>query len=233
MSVLKLNSDGGYRWHTFYGSTEIDEGFGIVSTANGVAVAGYSNDGWQAEPGRSALNPYNSPQHSHSITVLALDFAGTYQWHTYYGYDSIGWSIAADTGHNLFVGATGGGTWKGDQGQNPLHNWTGNNMVVIKLDAPTTIPEIPTLVSPKLGAIVGTPTVNLNWTDVPARTYYNLELRQGKNTGKLILLTGTTDSNLTTPTLVNKKAYYWRAQTCNELGCSEWSVWRNFTIQLR
>ena len=76
--VLKLNSSGAYQWHTFYGSSDQDYGYGIaVDTSGNVYVTGTSSAAWG-----SPLNPHGG---SDDIVVLKLNSSGAYQWHTFYG----------------------------------------------------------------------------------------------------------------------------------------------------
>jgi hypothetical protein len=88
--VLKLNSQGTYQWHTFYGAENTDQAFAIaLDSAKNVYVTGNSNTGWNGPgtcetPGTSPcpLNAYND---SYDIFVLKLNTSGAYQWHTFFG----------------------------------------------------------------------------------------------------------------------------------------------------
>ena len=59
--ALKLNSNGAYQWHTFYGSTGPDRGNDIAVDGSGgnVYITGYSGATWQGDGG-------NNPLHAHS-----------------------------------------------------------------------------------------------------------------------------------------------------------------------
>ncbi len=81
--VLKLSSAGAYQWHTFYGSSNIDYGYGIaVDSSSNVYVAGQSDATWNGPAGQSPLHGYTGGQ---DMVVLKLNSAGAYQWHTFYG----------------------------------------------------------------------------------------------------------------------------------------------------
>ena len=100
--MLKLNSSGAYQWHTFYGSSGDDYGYGIAVDGSGnVYVTGNSDATWNG--------PWKIPLHAHSggydIFVLKLNSSGAYQWHTFYGssrYD-YGYGIAIDGSGNVYV----------------------------------------------------------------------------------------------------------------------------------
>lgn len=138
--VLKLNGpDGAYQWHTFYGSALGDGGNGIAVKNGAVFVTGSSKDTWTGPaPGNAA------PKHAHSgsgqsdIAVLALDSAGTYQWHSFFGS-----ATADDYGLDLVVGRNALdiyivgrslATWSYGA-TNPVHAFTagGSDMMVLKL----------------------------------------------------------------------------------------------------
>ena len=66
MFVLKLNDNGEYLWHTFYGSTDWDGGASIaVDGDSNIYVAGYSNATW-GDP----INPHSDS--SSDILVLKM-----------------------------------------------------------------------------------------------------------------------------------------------------------------
>ncbi len=112
-SILKLSPDGAYRWHTFLGSSEYDDGHGIAVDQEGnIYVTGRSKALWNG-PGNKP------PLHGHSgdldIVVIKLDPAGAFQWHTFYGspgYDE-GLKIKLDTQGNVYVTGSSNGPWEG------------------------------------------------------------------------------------------------------------------------
>jgi|GEM_PF-734823 len=129
--VVKLNSAGGYVWHTFYGSSDWDEGYGIaVDTSSNVYITGYSR-GW------------GTPLHPNSggadIIVIKLNSAGTYQWHTFYGSSGggeQGYGIAVDTSSNVYVTGHSTSSWLGDNDTPPKNAHSGDrDIVVLKLNS--------------------------------------------------------------------------------------------------
>jgi hypothetical protein len=134
--VVKLDSNGVYQWHTFYGSSTLDEGWDITIDASGnVYVTGFSYGAWQADGGAA-------PLHTHSgvsdLVVLKLDSSGVYQWHTFYGSSLCdeGRGISIDGRGHVYVTGISCGAWQGESEQSPLHGYNGNeDLVVLKLDS--------------------------------------------------------------------------------------------------
>ena len=139
--VLKLTGDGAYQWHTFYGSANDDEGTGIAVTEDRVYITGYSNATWDGEGPTGPIHGYTG---SYDISILKLDSAGTYQWHTFYGSANSEWgrqSIAV-TGDGVFVAGNSGTTWNGDGNIAPLHGYSGTanyDIAVLKLSDTNTV----------------------------------------------------------------------------------------------
>ena len=132
--VLKLDSSGSYQWHTFYGSSGIDYGYGIATDGSGnVYVTGSSSATWN---GPAMQNPLHAYSGSYDIFVLKLDSSGSYQWHTFYGssdYD-YGYGIATDGSGNVYITGSSSATWNGPSGENPLHNHSGHpDIMVLRL----------------------------------------------------------------------------------------------------
>jgi len=134
--VLKLGSSGAYRWHTFYGPSEWDDGKAIATDENGnVYVTGTSLETWNGPALQSPLHAYSG---SDDIFVLKLNSSGAYQWHTFYGsgtYD-YGNAIATDGNGNVYVTGTSFESWNGPDLENPLHAYSaGDDIFVLKLDS--------------------------------------------------------------------------------------------------
>jgi hypothetical protein len=135
--VLKLNSNGAYQWHTFYGSTVDDvNGYGIVTDGSGnVYVTGYSLATWNGPAGQIPLHAYSG---GNDIFVLKLNSAGAYQWHTFYGSTSsdLAHGLATDASGNVYVTGYSLATWNGPAGQIPFHVHSGGaDIFVLKLNS--------------------------------------------------------------------------------------------------
>ena len=133
--VVKLNSAGAYQWHTFYGSSHIDEGTAITSDGSGIYVAGYSYATWDGPGSATPLHAYAGNK---DIVVLKLNSAGEYQWHAFYGSSNIdvGHAITSDGSGNVYVAGDSWATWNGPGSATPLHAYAGNaDIVVVKLNS--------------------------------------------------------------------------------------------------
>jgi hypothetical protein len=132
--ILKLSADGGYLWHTFYGSESWDNANGISSDGQGgVILTGVSSEAWLA----GSVAPRHAYSGDSDIFVMRLNGDGIYQWHTFYG------SAAGDTGsdvlldkqHNVYVLGSSSITWQGDNHTPPVHPANTEDAVILKLTA--------------------------------------------------------------------------------------------------
>jgi hypothetical protein len=134
--VLKLNTNGSYQWHTFYGSSSSNIGNGIALDGSGnVYVTGVSYASWNGPLGQSPLHGFSGDI---DIFVLKLGGSGSYHWHTFYGASSvnIGHGIALDGSGNVYVTGESYASWNGPSGQAPLHGFTSDFAVfVLKLNS--------------------------------------------------------------------------------------------------
>jgi hypothetical protein len=135
--VLKLDSEGAYQWHTFYGSDSKwhDRGNGIAVGGDGsVYITGTSDTIWLGDGG---AEPLHSISIYDDITVLKLDSEGAYQWHTFYGGElgDYGFDITAARDGSVYIAGTSGASWLGDRDAEPLHPHSGDDLFVLKLDS--------------------------------------------------------------------------------------------------
>ncbi len=142
-AVLKLNGDGAYQWHTFYGSAQHDS-FGLsdriaLDQNGGVYFTGASRESWSGDDGAAPLHPY---ENSISLGVLKLNTAGAYQWHTFYGKKqpggggTFGSALAVDAEGGVYVGGGYSGfPWQSDNGADPILIGNRVGSVLLKLDS--------------------------------------------------------------------------------------------------
>jgi hypothetical protein len=118
--VLKLDSNGAYKWHTFYPLSTNGEDFASAIAIEGggnVFVTGKSSASWNGHgtcstPGISPC-PLNAFSGSVNIFVLKLNGLGGYQWHTFYGADDTAKGIAIDGSGSVYVAGGSRAGWNG------------------------------------------------------------------------------------------------------------------------
>jgi len=135
MFVLKLDANGAYLWHTFYGASDfIDSGSSIAVENGAVYVTGHSEATWTGPSGQGPLHAHDGAD---DIFVLKLDANGAYLWHTFYGSADYDYGYALDIeGRAVYVTGYSYETWTGPNSEPPLHSHSGaNDIFVLKLDA--------------------------------------------------------------------------------------------------
>jgi hypothetical protein len=150
--ILKLNSNGAYKWHTFFGSNNRDLGNGIALDGGGnIYVTGTSSATWNGGPDACTAGTPPCPLNAYSgtsddIYVLKLSSDGIYRWHTFYQsyyVDDRGQSITLDSNGYIYTTGVTKTSWNGPSGEQPKHAYGGSgnyNIFVLKL-APTACPE--------------------------------------------------------------------------------------------
>jgi len=140
----KLDTDGAYVWHTFYGSSEIDTGYGITITDKGdVYITGSSYATWKGASGESPLHGHSGNEND-DIFILKIDSSGSYGWHTFYGYNlaekygdiDIAFGVTADGAGNIYTVGNSQNSWNGPTGEGPIYefdesNWGGRSDIFI------------------------------------------------------------------------------------------------------
>jgi Tol biopolymer transport system component len=125
-SVTKLNSSGSVLWHTFLGGSGRDNVYALQVDSNGyIYVGGYSEAAWG-----SPVRAYTSGKEAF---VAKLDSNGSLLWLTFLGGsgNDIGYSIAANSSGNVYVGGVSTATWG-----SPLTAYAGaDDVFAAKLDA--------------------------------------------------------------------------------------------------
>jgi len=141
LTVVKLDTNGDYQWHTFYGSAgAIDSGKDVaVDGAGDIYVTGHSIGTWDG-PGPTA--PLNAFAGAIEAVLLKLNGSGAYQWHTFYGsaVDSeYGYGVALDPNGHVDVTGYSGDTWNGPGAKPPLnYAWGAGDIMVVETAVTTT-----------------------------------------------------------------------------------------------
>lgn len=144
--ILKLDRDGKYQWHTFYGSGVSGSGYGredghgiVVDANSNVYITATNPATWNGPNGQAPVNAFEIG--GTNILILKLNSSGSYQWHTFNGTYSeesdMDNSIAIDGSGNLYVTGYNNvdeGYWKGPHGEEPLHLMDGHGMFILKLN---------------------------------------------------------------------------------------------------
>jgi hypothetical protein len=142
--VLKLDSNGAYRWHTFYGSGDDDDkGKSLaIDGCGNICLTGSSWSSWDGPGGKSPLHAFSGSGNveDSNLFVLKLGSNGDYQWHTFYGSSigsNYGDSIAIDGSGNLYVAGDSDQSWNGPGDKSSLHAFSGSggyySVFVLKL----------------------------------------------------------------------------------------------------
>jgi len=122
--------DPTYQWHTFHGSTSIDEGYSIAVDGSGnVYITGMSYATWGAP-----LHAHDSHAGYPDIVVLKLDSSGALVWNTFYGgqFFDRGYGIVVDGSSNVYVTGYSVASWG-----TPVnaHTSGSSDIVVLKLNS--------------------------------------------------------------------------------------------------
>jgi len=138
--VLKLDSEGIYEWHSFFGSSGYDTGSSIaLDEHDSILISGLGEESWKGPEGQKPLNSFNG---STDILVLKLNQDGDYMWHFFFGseFEDESTGMAPGSESSLYISGGSFTGWNGPSGQEPLHEHSSSNdedadtdIVVIKL----------------------------------------------------------------------------------------------------
>lgn len=106
--VVKLDANGAYQWHTFYGHADAFDGGGIAHDGGNLYLA-TNGSCWPGPQGQApvlgacATTCDQDPNGCGSV-VLKLSKAGAYQWHTHFNYAEVKAAAVASDGSVLVSG---------------------------------------------------------------------------------------------------------------------------------
>ncbi len=133
LSVLKLDPNGGYLWHTFYGQSGSDVGYALqLDALGGVYITGRSSATWNGPGGIPPKHAWDM-----EMLVLKLDSAGNYLWHTFYRGLSL-YPVMVDDAGLVYIGGYTDTVWNGPSGELARHAYaggSGSDMELIVLHA--------------------------------------------------------------------------------------------------
>jgi hypothetical protein len=160
--ILKLDSDGAYAWHTFYGCVATDWGSSLAVDGSGnIYVTGWSNLLWT---GPSGEEPLYIPPGDYYIYILKLDPDGEYAWHTFSNDDgtAVFPTIGLDGCGEIYLTGMSNSSWTGPDGESPLHAHSGDRDFYILKLGPDAAYEWHTFYGSDLGDTGGPPIVDGN-----------------------------------------------------------------------
>ncbi|NMB69552.1 MAG: hypothetical protein GYA20_12415, partial [Chloroflexi bacterium] len=137
ITVLKLNLKLEYQWHTFYGCTDLNDGFALGLSGTTLVIAGDSDHGWNGPAGQRPIRAHTGSLNEGVLIKLNLD--GAYVWHTFHGNNSLFSNVYIDADQNIYAGGYSFELWLGPAGQHPTHKPAtrefGNAAHLLKLNA--------------------------------------------------------------------------------------------------
>lgn len=122
--ILKINSNGAYQWHTFFGADGVSAPGSIAFDASqNLVVAGSSMGSWNGPEEEAPLNAHSGEI---DVFVLKLGSNGDYQWHTFFGAagEEYGESVTVDGTEAVYVIGGSAGIWTGPSGEDPLDTYS-------------------------------------------------------------------------------------------------------------
>jgi len=126
--LLKLNLDGGYVWHTFYGNNSLFSNVYIDADQN-IYAGGYSYNIWLGPAGQQPTHKPATREFDNAAHLLKLNGAGAYQWHAFFGGSEGANFLGIDGGTDstLYVTGTSDDNWYGNGNIPPAHAFTGTS----------------------------------------------------------------------------------------------------------
>ncbi|MFK7856505.1 MAG: hypothetical protein AB8B79_20490 [Granulosicoccus sp.] len=82
--IIQYDAAGGYRWHTYHGSDDIDVPNNLtVDEFGNIIVVSVAEKEWLGPQGEGPVSPFFPDTFSGKSSVLLLDEQGNYQWHSF------------------------------------------------------------------------------------------------------------------------------------------------------
>ncbi|MCP4678512.1 MAG: hypothetical protein GY854_23980 [Deltaproteobacteria bacterium] len=140
MMVLKIDSNGAYKWHTFYRQFyRIFEYLVASDSADNIYVVGASNQSWGGPGGEAPLNPYDGAENDSNTAILKIDSNGAYLLHTFYGgagAKNNANNLVSDNSDSIYIIGDSNNPWTGPGGKPPLNQYSDcEDIVIVKLNS--------------------------------------------------------------------------------------------------
>ena len=139
LTLLKLDSNGNYIWHSFFGKKS--SGSSLVTDSSGDAyVIGSAWSAFTVTDGSGEHQPLHDFAGEANLVILRLASSGYYKWHTFLGNTTYGQMLTMDDASNLLAVGTNAATsynvfWQGPNGEEPLAKAESSaSMYVLKMD---------------------------------------------------------------------------------------------------
>lgn len=122
MCLFKLDPNGEYAWHTFFGGDVFDHGSSHTLDSHGnMYLVGNSSSPWNTTANQSPLNAHMGVDQS-DIALIKVGPDGAYQWHTFWGSSESDHasSVVVDAHGDIYLTGGSGLAWDTPSGVAPL-----------------------------------------------------------------------------------------------------------------